>query len=130
MMKQFLSLFLSVLLILSFTGCSQETEPEPNPITEKLYNLNNQSDAFDFDLLWFNTDGTVQALKVVGIREYASSYGTYEVKDNTVTLNYGSESYAGVIREDGNRVYFDDAEFLDWTDYTKPNDPIYDEITK
>lgn len=129
-MKKILLTFLSFVLILSFTGCSQETEPEPSQITERLYIYNNLGDVFDFNFLWFNTDGTFQGLEVVGADNIVSHYGTYEVKDNSITLNYNDDSYAGVIREDGNRVYFGDAEFLDWTDKTKPDDPIYDKITE
>lgn len=130
-MKKILFAFFSFVLILSVSGCSKGTEAsKQNEITNKLYIYNNPGDVFDFDFLWFNTDDTFQGLKVAGVDNFVSHYGTYEVKDNAVTLNYTGDSYAGVIREDGNRVYFGDAEFLDWTEHTKPDDPIYDKITK
>ncbi len=132
-MKRFLALFFFLLLILSIAGCSQGTasqKAEQSPITEKLYIYNNSGDVFDFDFLWFNTDGTFQGFEIISIGNTASHYGTYELKDNSVTLNYGEANYIGVIREDGNKIYFDDAEFLDWTDNTRPDDPIYDKITK
>lgn len=130
-MKRIILTLLFISTILSLAGCGNEEHSEKedtNPIVGKIYNDNTFSGIFDFDFMKFYDDNTFQGIEIVSISKSKNHYGTYTINENALTLNISDKTYAGVILDNGATITFDDAEFIDWTEYIKDTDPILDKF--
>lgn len=109
---------------------SQKKSEIHNPLTEKIYYLNNSfastlREKFGFDYVKFYDDNTFQGIKIGWIYNQAIStrtatyenyFGTYYLNNNALELNLFDKTYFGVISDNGNTILFGNEEFIDYSD--------------
>lgn len=134
-MKKTLCYMLTATFLLFIFGCSNTSgTEEANFITDKIYMLNTPLEkTFDFEYIKFYNDNTFQGIHasfyknpITGENEpnYTNYYGTYSIIENALTLNISNEIFSAAIIDNGNKIYFENAEFIDWTEHINPTDSM------
>ena len=131
MKKIFLCLLIAVLCLSGCASSSGSGEAsdvqEENPLICKIYGLNknSQNNEFDFDWMAFYNDNTFRGVfnnwklnRETGVRtdNYRTTYGTYSLDGNSLTMTVGKDNYSCVVLDNGNEIMIGDVGWLDFSD--------------
>lgn len=122
-------LIASAILISGFSDLLHFSKPQEtsnNQIVNRIYLCNNESkNTLDFSFMAFYNDNTFRGVwnnwkynKITGVRtdNFVTTYGTYSINENALTINISDQSYSCVIKDDGERIIVGNVEWIDYSD--------------